>query len=112
MNVSVIIIAFVIVNSFSNSADEDDTYNINKEQIIDGIKISDGLIIQDKGLNTYTANITNTKSEIDHVERISFNFYDKESKKIITLYGYVGKDLSSNETTPHPPLGRYFCAIS
>lgn len=97
--IPVLIAVIVLLNNVSYSEKENpNLQSINKEQIVEGLKISEGLIIKDKGLSNYTANVTNTTSESKKVEYVTFTFYDKDNKNIVTLYGYVGRELAAEES--------------
>ena len=99
--IPILIVALILIINVSYSVDKDESnLGINKEQIVEGIKVSEGIIIQDKDLYTYSAKVTNTNKEKTHVEYLTFVFEDKDNKRIITLYGYVGKDLEENESVP------------
>lgn len=101
--IPLLIIVLILVNNISysvndNKNDSTNTQSIKNEQVVEGLKISDNLIIQDKKLYTYTTNVTNTTTETKKVEQLLFTFYDKENKKIVTLYGYIGREIEPNET--------------
>ena len=101
--IPLLILVLIIVNNISysvndNKNDSTNTQSIKNEQVVEGLKISDNLIIQDKKLYTYTTNVTNTTTETKKVEQLLFTFYDKDNKKIVTLYGYIGREIEPNET--------------
>ena len=101
--IPLLILVLILVNNISysvndNKNDSTNTQSIKNEQVVEGLKISDNLIIQDKKLYTYTTNVTNTTTETKKVEQLLFTFYDKENKKIVTLYGYIGREIEPNET--------------
>lgn len=100
--IPIIILILVIVINITYSANEEGTNvnNITQEQVVEGIKISEGLIIQDKGIYNYTAKVTNTTSTTSYIEYITLSFYDKDNKKLTTLYGYVGREVAPNEEVP------------
>ena len=101
--IPLLILVLILVNNISysvndNKNDSTNTQSIKNEQVVEGLKISDNLIIQDKKLYTYTTNVTNTTTETKKVDQLLFTFYDKENKKIVTLYGYIGREIEPNET--------------
>lgn len=101
--IPLLILVLILVNNISysvndNKNDSTNTQSIKNEQVVEGLKISDNLIIQDKKLYTYTTNVTNTTTETKKVEQLLFTFYDKDNKKIVTLYGYIGREIEPNET--------------
>ena len=101
--IPLLILVLILVNNISysvndNKNDSTNTQSIKNEQVVEGLKISDNLIIQDKKLYTYTTNVTNTTTETKKVDQLLFTFYDKENKKIVTLYGYIGREIEQNET--------------
>ena len=99
--IPIVIGVLLLVKNVAYSENKDNTTTgINKEQIVEELKISDGLVIQEKGLYTYTANVTNTKEEAYNINYLTFTFYDKENNKIATLYGYVGRELAGKESVP------------
>lgn len=97
--IPIIIVAVVLINTVTYSKNEATPNNISQEQVVEGIRVSEAIIIQDKGLSNYTAKVTNTKEEATKVEGLTLTFYDSNNKKITTLYGYVGRVLEPNETT-------------
>ncbi len=100
--ISILVIILIIAVSYNiiKRRPKPSLYNINKEQVVDGIKVTDGMIIQENGLYTYTVNVTNIKEELNYVDHLSFTFYDKDNNKIINLSGYIGRELKPNETIP------------
>ena len=100
--IPIVLLVLILVVNITNSANDGGTNvnNINSEQVVEGIKISEGLIIQDKGIYNYTAKVTNTTEATKKVDYVSLTFYDKDNKKLITLYGYVGRDVKTNEEVP------------
>ena len=96
--IPILILVIVLINTVSYSKNDAQPNNISQEQVVEGIKVSEAIIIQDKGLSNYTAKVTNTKEETTKVEGLTITFYDSNNKKITTLYGYVGRELEPNET--------------
>ena len=94
ISILVIILIIAVAYNIIKRRPKPSLYNINKEQVIDGI------IIQENGLYTYTVNVTNIKDELNYVDHLSFTFYDKDNNKIINLSGYIGRELKPNETIP------------
>ena len=100
MLIPILLLVLVLVNNISYSANKgENTNNINAEQTVEGIKVSEGLIIQDKGIYNYTAKVTNTKETKEKIEFLELIFYDKDNNKITTLYGYIGREIETNEST-------------
>lgn len=99
--IPVIILVLVIVSAISYAANDDNNnQGINSEQVINGIKVSDGIIVQENGIYNYSAKATNTNEETTHVEYLTLSLYNSNNEKIVTLYGYIGKDLAKDESVP------------
>ena len=64
--------------------------SITKEQIVDGIKISDIEMKVVDGMTTFNAKATNTTKENIDVETIKIIVQDEKEKEIVTLTGYIG----------------------
>ena len=99
--IPLLVAVIILINTTSYGVNEtNNNMGINKEQIVEKLKVSDGIVIQDKGIFTYSANVTNTDEETKEINYLTLSFYDKENNKIVTLYGYIGKKLEPNETVP------------
>ena len=96
--IPVVIIVLVLINAISYAVN-DDPHGVNVEQVVEGIKLSDGVIIQENGIYNYSAKVTNTNQDTTHVEYLKLSLYDNNDNKIVTLYGYVGRDLQPEEST-------------
>ena len=98
---SVVILVLVIVSAISYAAnDGNNAQAISSEQTINGIKVSDGIVVQENNIYNYSAKATNTNEETTHVEYLTLSLYNSNNDKIVTLYGYVGKDLAKDESVP------------
>lgn len=74
-------------------------FELAKEKEIDGLKISNIQVIKDeKGMSNYTATVTNTTDNIYKLNQINMIIKDKKGNKITTLVGYIGSNISSNES--------------
>ena len=72
--------------------------NIGKTQVVGKLKISDGFIINDDGIYTYTVNVTNPTKKSIKVDYLLFTFYDKDNEKMTKLLGPVDRTIKSDET--------------
>ena len=72
--------------------------NISKTQVVSKLKISDGHIINDDGIYTYTVRVTNPTKKSVKVDSMLFTFYDKKNKKIAKLMGPVYATIKKDET--------------
>ena len=63
--------------------------------ITDNITISDIHILTEEGVTTYTGTLTVKESET--INGVKIKIIDKDEKEIVTLIGYVGKNVNTNE---------------
>ncbi len=74
------------------------TNNINKTQVVGKLRISDGVIIKDEGLYTYSVNVKNPTKKTIKAKSLLFTFYDKDNKKVTTLLGYVNSEIEPDHS--------------
>ncbi len=83
-------------DSFVETAN--DNTEIIKQQTVDGIKISNIMLIVKEEGSTFTANVTNTTNEEIKGKTIEITFKTSTDKKILSLLGYYGDSIKPGET--------------
>lgn len=71
---------------------------IIKEEDYNGLVFSNISLITEKGYTTFTADVTNTNSEVSNISDVNINFYDENDNLIMSFRGNIGEDLNSGET--------------
>jgi len=82
--------AFGIYSLFGMGDPKFDDVNVT-----DNITISDINILTEEGVTTYTGTLTVKESET--INGVKIKIIDKDEKEIVTLIGYVGKNVNTNE---------------
>lgn len=74
-------------------------FNISKEKEVDGLKFSNvQLFVDNSGLSTYKAVVTNTTDRTYELNQISIRIVNKEEQEIATLMAYVGSSIAPGES--------------
>lgn len=89
-----LIIAVIVIGVIYLYSKRVKKYDISKTVNIQGIEISDGKLVQNGSLTTYTSNIICTKKECDF-KYIEITVYHEKEKYV--LKGYVGKTLEKGK---------------
>lgn len=71
---------------------------IIKEEDYNGLVFNNVSLITEKGYTTFTADVTNTNSEVSNISDVNINFYDENDNLIMSFRGNIGEDLNSGET--------------
>ena len=71
---------------------------IIKEEDYNGLVFSNISLITEKGYTTFTADVTNTNSEVSNISDVNINFYDENDNLIMSFRGNIGEDLNLGET--------------
>jgi len=75
-----------------------DNENVIKDQTIDGLKISNVmLVVKDEG-SSFSADVTNITNEEIKGKTLEIMFKTSTNKKIISLVGYFGNSIKPGET--------------
>ena len=72
--------------------------NISKTQVVGKLKVSDGNIINDDGLYTYSVNVKNPTKKTISAKSLKFTFYDKDNKKLTILLGYINSEIEPDHS--------------
>ncbi|MBE6159709.1 MAG: hypothetical protein E7157_01525 [Lactobacillales bacterium] len=77
----------------------DVNFDLSKETTINGLKISNiQVIVDEKGISHYTANVTNTTDSVYKLNQINMIIKNKEGNKVATLMGYIGSNIAPGES--------------
>ena len=68
-----------------------------KDQVVDGISFEDATLNIDNGVSTYSVMLVNDLKSDYALKNVSITFKDTSGKEIITLLGYVGETIKSEE---------------
>ena len=68
-----------------------------KDQVVDGISFEDATLSIDNGVSTYSVMLVNDLKSDYSLKNVSITFNDVSGKEIITLLGYVGETIKSEE---------------
>ena len=68
-----------------------------KDQVVDGISFEDATLSIDNGVSTYSVTLVNDLKSDYTLKNVSITFKDTSGKEIITLLGYVGETIKSEE---------------
>ena len=71
---------------------------IIKEEDYNGLVFNNVSLITEKGYTTFTADVTNTNSEVSNISDVNINFYDENDNLIMSFRGNIGDNLSPGET--------------
>lgn len=75
-----------------------DNENVIKEQTIDGLKISNVMLVVKKDGSTFSADVTNTTNEEIKGKKFNIIFKTSTDKKVTDMLGYFGKTIKPGET--------------
>ncbi len=69
-----------------------------KDEVYQGLKFTNATLIKDKGIYTLSVDVKNESKEKSTVTMVNIPIKDKDGNEIITLLGYIGKELGPGET--------------
>ena len=72
---------------------------IVKNETYQGLEFSNITLIKEENIYTFTADVKNTSKETNKTMMVNIPIKDKKGNEIITLLGYIGKELAPEETT-------------
>lgn len=75
-----------------------DNAGVIKEQMVDGFKINNVMLIVKEGGSSFRADITNTTKEEIGEKTIEVIFKTSTGKRVTSLLGYYGKSIKPGET--------------
>ena len=70
---------------------------IISEETFEGLKFTNISLITDKGYTTFTADVINTNTTDNTIEKVYIDLKDKDGKTVISLKGRIGTGLKPNE---------------
>ena len=71
---------------------------IIKSEEYQGLEFSNITLIKENDIYTLTADVKNTSKEVNKTMMVDIPIKDKKGNVIITLLGYIGKELAPGET--------------
>ena len=92
---SILVIGIAIYFIGKSVATVDST--ILKDQVVDGLSFTNADLKVEDGVSTLTVNVTNENKEAYSLKYVEIKLTDS-SDNIISLIGYIGETLSSDET--------------
>lgn len=90
----IIVVAVVIIFVGKSIATTDSS--ILRNQTVDGLSFENGTLEYKDGVSTYTVDVYNEKKDKVTLKNIEINFKQEDGNEI-TLTGYVGNSLESDE---------------
>lgn len=72
---------------------------ILKNESFGSLEFSNVTLVKDKGIYTLSIDVKNVSNEVSKVMSVDIPIKDKDGNVVVTLLGYIGKELKPNEVT-------------